>query len=104
VEQKALVEKLRKDAKRAKDRLAKIEEDSAKIKFPVKDEILMTMLSQFPSEPPAKSSSIDAVSQQQSTLAPIKPIPAAVLQLGSMLPDVLVNDALGVWDFLNVFR
>jgi hypothetical protein len=101
VEQKALVEKLRKDAKRAKDRLAKIEEDSAKIKFPVKDEILMTMLRQFPSEPPAKSSSID---QQQSTLAPIKPIPAAVLQLGSMLPDVLVNDALGVWDFLNVFR
>jgi hypothetical protein len=34
----------------------------------------------------------------------MKDIPSAVLQVGTMLVEELVNDAIGVWDFINVFR
>lgn len=101
-EQKALVDKLKADMKRSKSRLSKIEEEAAKVKFPVKDEVLMEMLSQAVPETKSKASSSGAPARVG--LEPLKALPAAVLQLGSMLPDALNNEAVGVWDFLNVFR
>jgi len=56
------------------------------IKFPVRDEQLVELA-------------------HRGTLPPLKPICPAALQLSITLPpDVDVDDALGVWDFLNVFR
>lgn len=104
VDQKASLEKLRADSKRVKARIAKLEEEAAKIKFPVKDEVLGALL-EAAAAPAATSSKSKAASAAADTsMEPRKPLPAAVLQLNSMLPDDLVNDAVGVWDFLNVFR
>lgn len=104
-----MVEKLRADAKRSRARLVKIEEEAGKVKFPIKDEVLMTMVSQSVPRTKGKSSSSSSGSgsgetSAQAGLEPLKTIPAAVLQLGTMLPEHLVNEAIGVWDFLNVFR
>mmetsp|Transcript_30144 Transcript_30144/g.68461 ORF Transcript_30144/g.68461 Transcript_30144/m.68461 type:complete len:1247 (-) Transcript_30144:1529-5269(-) len=76
----AKIDKLRKDSKAVKARLARIEEEA--FKFPIKDEMLLEL---------------DAKHKPSADL------PAPVLALSSMLADDVVNDAIGVWDFLNTF-
>lgn len=99
IDQKALLEKLRADSKRTKARLAKMEEEQAKVKFPVKDELLEALITAS-AEAAATSSKKSATVEMEAR----KEIPAAVLQLNSMLPEGSVDDAVLVWDFLNVFR
>ena len=74
-----------------------MEEEAAKVKFPVKDELLESIIA---------ASAVNTGSKKAATteLPPRKDIPSAVLQLSSMLPEETVNDAMLVWDFLNVFR
>ena len=140
------LEKLRAEAKKVRARLTKMEEEQAKIKFPVKDELLVSMLaaaaaitgsksktsasSKSKSKAPAASATATEVNSSSSSSSSsatetavvavaesvlaaqvavaaqvgVKPLPAAVLQVGAMLPEELVNDAIGVWDFLTVFR
>jgi len=92
-----VLEKLRADQKRVKGRLAKMEEEAAKVKFPVKDELLESIIA-------ASVVSAGAKKTATTDLPPLKDIPSAVFQLSSMLPEETVNDAMLVWDFLNVFR
>lgn len=94
-----MLEKLRADSKRTKARLAKMEEEQAKVKFPVKDELLEALITAS-AEAAASSSKKSATVEMEAR----KEIPAAVLQLNSMLPEDAVDDAVLVWDFLNVFR
>lgn len=75
-----------------------MEEEAAKVKFPVKDELLESIIAASVSTGTAKKTAAS------TELAPRKDIPSAVLQLSSMLPEETVNDAVLVWDFLNVFR
>jgi hypothetical protein len=103
-DQKANLEKLRADAKRARARLAKIEEDAAKIKFPMKDELLVALMSAKAAAAGSKPAKGDSNAAAVAQLEPMKEIPSAVLQVGTMLAEELVNDAIGVWDFINVFR
>jgi hypothetical protein len=59
---------------------------STAIKFPIKDEQLLALA-------------------HRGTVPPLKPVPPAALQLRMMLPPSAdADDALAVWDFLNVFR
>jgi hypothetical protein len=104
IDQKANLEKLRTDAKRARARLAKIEEDAAKIKFPMKDEQLVALMRARAAAAGAKPAKGDSSAAAVAQLEPMKDIPSAVLQVGTMLAEELVNDAIGVWDFINVFR
>lgn len=76
-----------------------MEEEAAKLKFPVKDELLESIIA---ASAPAAGSSAKKVASNE--LEPRKEIPLAVLQLNTMLPEEAVNDAVLVWDFLNVFR
>ena len=74
----------------AEELLAKGEGDcnssSAVIKFPIRDEQLLALA-------------------HRGTVPPLKPVPPAALQLRMMLPPSAdADDALAVWDFLNVFR
>ena len=101
-ELKSLLDKLRADAKKSKARLTKIEEEAAVIKFPVKDELLKELIHQSSSDKTAVKNGSTASSA--SKLEPIKELPPAVLQLNAVLPEHLVGEAIGVWDFLNVFR
>lgn len=104
-EQKSSLEKLRADAKRVRARIAKMDEEAAKVKFPVKDEVLSTMLAAAATAAPATSSKKpSAAAASDPAMEPMKALPPAVLQLNSMLPEDVVHDAVGVWDFLNVFR
>ena len=107
------MEKLRADAKRVRARIAKMEEEQAKIKFPIKDEQLIAMFANADANSSSSSSAGGKVSSNKgsstsnkanSELEASKPLPAAVLQVSSMLPDEYASDAVGVWDFLNVFR
>lgn len=99
-EQKALLEKLRADSKRTKGRLAKMEEEQTKVKFPVKDELLESLIAASVTSAAAPSTKKSATVE----LVARKEIPAAFLQLSTMLPENTIDDAVLVWDFLNVFR
>lgn len=94
-----MLEKLRADSKRTKARLAKMEEENAKVKFPVKDELLESLIAASAETASSSKKAAAAVAMEAR-----KDIPAAVLQLNSMLPGEVVDDAVLVWDFLNVFR
>ncbi|RYH30408.1 hypothetical protein EON65_05205 [archaeon] len=54
-----------------------------KVKFPVKDEL---------------------IEQLDPTGKPPLPIPLAHTDLSEDIPERYVHDAVGVWDFLNMFR
>jgi hypothetical protein len=73
-----LIDKLKAEKKRINAKL--IDE---KVKFPVKDELVEQL------DPQGK---------------PCQPLPTAHINLSETLPAPYVNDAVGVWDFLNVFR
>lgn len=89
---------MRKECVRLKTKLSKMEvaaeellakgdsSSSTVIKFPVRDEQLLALA-------------------HRGTVPPPKPVPPAALQLRMMLPPAAdADDALAVWDFLNVFR
>ena len=93
---------MRKECGRLKTKLSKVEataeellakgegdcysSNSNVIKFPIRDEQLLALA-------------------HRGTLSPLKPVPPAALQLRMMLPPFAdADDALAVWDFLNVFR
>ena len=100
---KANIEKLKKDHAKFKWKLVKAEEDELKqqLKFPIKDEDLKTLIEKLSSN----SSNNNKVSIDTSAYRELKPLPLPVLQLSAFLqPDDIIGDAIGVWDFLNVFR
>ena len=117
----AALEKLRGESKRVKARIARMEEDAMKVKFPMKDEVLMALCANTVDNNKDKkddkgikkenktttatsSSSTTTATTTPIKLEPLKDHPPAVLQLNTMLPEELVTDAIEVWDFINVFR
>jgi hypothetical protein len=109
-------------------RIARAEEEAARLKFPVKDEQLEALLAASaaalvkskaaqkaagvaPTASSSSSSSSSSGPQKETTemrvAAPVKPLPAAVMSVGSILrsvPDEQASEAIEVWDFLNLFR
>lgn len=89
------IDELRRESGRLKTKLSKMEataeeqqliSSSAVIKFPIRDEQLLALA-------------------DRGTVPPLKPVSPAALQLRMMLPPSAdADDALAVWDFLNVFR
>ena len=115
----AALEKLRGESKRVKARIARMEEDAMKVKFPMKDEVLMALCANTVDNNKDKKDDKGIKKENKTTTAtssnttatttpiklePLKDLPSAVLQLNTMLPEELVTDAIEVWDFINVFR
>ncbi len=79
---KESVEKLKKDKARWELKLNKISTTNPVVKFPVKDELIET------TDPSGK---------------PSMPLPEPYISLDNFSQELL-TDAIGVWDFFNVFR
>ena len=76
------VVKMKKERTLKEQRLQKLLEAEGAIKFPVKDELIQQIDKNGP---------------------PVKPLPCAILQLSQLFPEDVVDDAVGVWDFINNF-
>ena len=69
------------------------------LKFPIKDEQLKKLIENASFNNKSKTN-IDSNAYKE-----LKALPSPVLQLSNFLqPDDIVGEAIGVWDFLNVFR